>query len=106
MKCEFCGSELGYESTECPHCGAPCQFIEYPKKNSIREDCFASSADVAKDDADNLRPMGSADLGFLKKNQDERRRLEELARRRMRRKAGCSIALFVITIIIIIRSCS
>ena len=92
MRCEYCGNILDSESGKCKYCGAPC--CSAPKTQSTQQE--RSDADTDKQKikkySDELCPMSSPDISFLKENQD----MEEST------SSGCIIVTTIMIIIAII----
>ena len=60
MKCEYCGNHLDYEVTQCPSCGAPCEYVVRPQEQKI-------SVEKSSPGNKELRRMSDVDISFLKK---------------------------------------
>lgn len=46
QQCDFCGSSIPYETTQCPSCGAQCEFILKPESSK--------GNDVTKGDSNSI----------------------------------------------------
>lgn len=85
MKCDYCGAEIGGEETCCKHCGAPCARVHDTHNSAQNKEAAVSKShndDVGvtvdkehqiSKKADELIPMSSPDISFLKKNQEMRK---------------------------------
>ena len=94
MKCDFCGGEIEYETSFCSHCGAPCKYIERPIDVCKNEEKIIT---IEANDPDDLRPMSSPDISFLKQSPKK-------VPSKSSAHAGCIVLLgvFLITVLIII----
>lgn len=96
MKCEFCGGILDPNQDKCKYCGAPCPSEHLAQIELKRQNTTLKSSGMEKQEAveqnqhsDELRPMSSPDISFLKENQEET-------------ENGNSFGCIIITIIVII----
>lgn len=78
MKCEFCGGILDQNQDKCKYCGAPCPSEHLAQIDLKRQNTTEKSSELEKQEADEqkhhsdeLRPMSSPDISFLKENQEE-----------------------------------
>ena len=92
MKCEFCGSMLEPGQEKCQYCGAPCPPNHLSSGDSEEQKTALSKAE--RYDSNELRPMGSPDISFLKKNQEETENKGI--------SIGCIIAVAIVLFIIIV----
>lgn len=62
MKCEFCGGEIPYDTSQCPSCGAPCEEIKSPVSSPQSSDANSPESD----DSGAVKNFVSVDVSFLK----------------------------------------
>lgn len=98
MKCEFCGNILDPKQDRCKYCGAPCLSGHSERIDLEQHDtALKSSAEEKRDEnapcrhSDEIRPMSSPDISFLKENQKE-----------SESKNSCGCGCVIIAIIMII----
>ena len=76
MKCEYCGGELDYDSSECRYCGAPCPRIPAQSVDADSNGNGRDKAGTAGKDADDVSARGP-DVSFLRRNQMRRENAEK-----------------------------
>lgn len=100
MKCEFCGGILDPNQEKCKYCGAPCPSEHLAQIDLKRQNTTLKSsgegkqgADEQNQHSDELRPMSSPDISFLKENQEEAENGNSF---------GCIIIAIIVIIVVII----
>ena len=101
MKCEYCASPLEYEISECPRCGAPCEFVSRPTEAErimdYQEAVEAEKVRSAKANNKELRQMSDIDISFLDKNREKDKQVSTVS--------GIVLAVIVIIAIAGLVSC-